>query len=97
MTVNALRPVVDSEYALLLAHEVVSSSSEGDFGNRRAVIKNVTGTAGVYLGGPDTAVGDRFLWESEDGSLSVDLEPGEALWGISDGADQTLHILVNGR
>jgi hypothetical protein len=96
MAVDASRLTLSNSYIAIAGHGAASGVA-GDQVNRRVLIKNVTATATIYIGGETDAVGQRFAWEPLDGPLSIDFEPDEELWGVSDGDDQVLHIISNGR
>ncbi|MDQ3933423.1 MAG: hypothetical protein M3340_02195 [Actinomycetota bacterium] len=74
------------------------ASSRSDQWTRRYLLKNVTGTASVYLGGTDAVTtGNGFEWTVADGPLEVELEPGEKLYGVVAATTQAVHVLRQGR
>jgi hypothetical protein len=90
------RPAVTST-ATLIAQNPRTSTSEGDFSSLRFIIKNITASASIFLGGSNVTTGNGFQWDVADGALEIELEPGEALYGIVASASQTLHVLQSGR
>jgi hypothetical protein len=78
---------------------VTTTSSRIAEGPLSLLIRNITGTANVYLetgnstGNATEAEG--FEWLSGDPALEIELWNGESLYGIvaSGGAEQHLHIL----
>lgn len=77
----------------------MTTQAQHDWGNRSFALKNLTGTATIYLGGDKTVTAQTgFPWEVADGPISrLDTEPGEELWGVSAGEDQTVAWLRQGR
>jgi hypothetical protein len=98
MAVTPTRVTVSSAAILIAENTSSSGGGEGDYRNWRFLVKNITGTDAIYLGGPGVTTGTGFRWDVADGPLSdFELEPGEQLFGISAGADQTVHVLREGR
>lgn len=96
MAVTATRPVAGVAATLLASN--AASGAEGDFRSTRVLLKNLTSTAPVFLGGDNTVTaGNGFQWDVSDGALEVTLEPGETLYGIVATTPQTLHVLGAGR
>jgi len=91
------RPAVDTTSGGVLIAQNTTSSGEADFGTKRALIKNLTGTASVFLGPQGVTTANGFQWDVADGPLEVELEPGEAIYGIVAATPQTLHVLAQGR
>jgi hypothetical protein len=61
------------------------------------LVKNTTASATVYLGGANTVTtGNGYAWAATDGPISVDLEPGETLYGIVASVTQVCHALKQG-
>lgn len=84
--------------AQLIGTNSATSDSEGDYRNRTLLVKNITGGT-VFLGGDNTVTtANGFQWvAATDGILSIDLEPGESLYGIVATGSLTLHTLRSGR
>lgn len=83
--------------ATLIASNVRTEAA--DWATRSFLVKNLTATASVFLNGANTvtAATPAFQWDAADGPLSVDLEPGEELYGIVAVTTQTVHVLRQGR
>lgn len=63
----------------------------------RFVLKNMTATASVFVGGDNITTGaDSFEWETGDSPLEVELEQGETLYGRVASGTQTIHVLQGG-
>lgn len=60
------------------------------------LMKNTTATATVFLGKGDVATGTGYPWAVADGQLTVDLAPGETLYGIVAAGTQTVKTLRAG-
>lgn len=101
MSITATRPAVTTSATLVASNALADDSSiqsSHDWAVRSFLVKNHTGTESVFLGPSDVAAGTpAFEWATTDGPLTVDLEPGEALYGIVVAATQTLHVLRVGR
>lgn len=97
MALAITRPVVDTTSGGVLIATNTTAAGEGDFGTRRALIKNPTATASVFLGPSGVSTATGFQWDVADGPLEVELEPGESLYGIVAATAQTLHVLAQGR
>lgn len=90
MTVIAGR--VDVEISAELIAAGPPSDSKGAIWSY--VVKNVTGTAPIFLGGgPAVTVINGFEWVVADGPLTIDLQAGEDLYGIVDEVTQTCHTM----
>lgn len=79
-----------------------SERSDSDAQAISVLIRNATATASVYLDvgpidGGTTSVADGFEWRTTDAPLEVVIEPGQALYAISGGVAQTIHVLRKGR
>lgn len=85
--------------AIAQGHDVDPGVDTDDYRTKTFIVKNVTGTQPVYLGKDTTEASavNGFAWAASDGTLTIDLEPGETLYGLSAGATQTLHTLEAGR
>lgn len=98
MAVTASRPSVGTS-ATLIASNASGDPGEGDYRSRTFVLRNVTATAPVFLGGSaavTTATG--FQWDAANApTLTVTLEPGESLYGIVTTTAQVIHALSIGR
>lgn len=83
----------------VLARNDAKYTGRADEWNRRSyLIKNVTASETVFLGGAGVATTTGFAWAAGDGALEVNLEPGEELLAIRGGlADQEVHVLAQGR
>lgn len=101
MAVMSTRPAITTTVTLIATNDladIASIQGSHDWATRSFLIKNSTGTASVFLGDSDvTAATPAFEWTTTDGPLSIDLEPGEALYGIVAVTTQTLHVLRQGR
>lgn len=96
MAVLAARPVADVTASLIASNTV--SDGEGDFRSRSYLIRNVTATAPVILGGDSAVtVASGFQWDAAAGAMEIVLEPGESLYGIVSATPQTIHVLSSGR
>lgn len=97
MAVTATRPVAGVT-ATLLATNSSGSPGEGDYRSRSYLLRNLTASAPVFLGGDNTVTtGNGFQWDSASGSVQITLEPGESLYGIVTATPQTIHVLSSGR
>lgn len=97
MAVTPSRATVTTS-AVLLASNAATDPGEGDYRNRRFIIKNSTGTASVFLGGSGVTTATGLEWAPDDGPLGdIELEPGESLYGIVAATTQTVHVLRTGR
>lgn len=95
MAVIATR--VDVGTSAVALATVPASSDIGDWPLRRFVLKNLTSTTSVWVGGSGTTTGNGFEWTPSDGPLEVQLEPGESLYAIVAAGTQTIHVLQSGR
>lgn len=59
--------------------------------------KNRTGTASLLLDGVTPVGSTSYEWEADEGPVTIPLEPNEAIYAKSMGADQEVHILRVGR
>lgn len=97
MAISASRTTVTST-ATLLATNASSTTVVGDYTALSFVLKNLTGTASIFLGGgAAVTTGNGFEWAPGDGPISIDLEPGESLYAIVAAGTQTVHSLTQGR
>lgn len=99
MAVAASRVTVPADGSVVTLASNPASSAEGDFRAVRVIVKNLTATAAIFIGGSGLTTGNGFQWEVADGSLAWDLEPGESLSGVTPNgtAAQTVHVLTGGR
>jgi hypothetical protein len=101
MAIVSTRPAVLTTATLIASNVLADAASiqeSHDYAVRSFLVKNFTGTASVFIGGSDvTAASPAFEWTTTDGPLTVDLEPGEELYGIVAATTQTLHVLRQGR
>lgn len=96
MAITAARVSVTSTATKIA--ENTASGGGADTATLSFVVKNVTATVTVYLAGANTVTtANGFQWDALDGPLAVDLEPGEALWGIVATTTQVMHVLGGGR
>jgi hypothetical protein len=97
MAVVVTRPVVGTS-ATLIAQNTASAGAD-DTATLSFIVKNVTGSATIWLNGTNAVSSSNGLqWDPSDGPLGdLWLEPGEALWGIVASVPQTLHVLGSGR
>lgn len=93
MAVAAAQVTVGTAATQIVAAAAVAS---GYVDRRSCVVKNITGTAAIFLGpaGVTTATGLR--WDTTDDPISMDLESGEELWGIVAATPQAVHVLASG-
>jgi hypothetical protein len=94
MSVAATQPEVGTDATLILANG--GDRGGADAGTVKALLRNETATATVFLGDAAVTIA-AFPWKTTDGPLEIELEPGEALYGIVDETPQTLHVLKQGR
>lgn len=77
--------------------ENTHSPVQGDFGAQSFVLRNLTQTATVYLGSDATVTNTGgFPWYVSDQPVSIELEPGESVWGYASSA-QAIAALKAGR
>lgn len=95
MAVVATRVNVGTTPGVLASNPV--SSAEGDFRTQRFLLRNLTATAAVFLGGSGTTSGNGFQWDPSTGALEVELEPGESLYAVVAVTAQVVHVLATGR
>ena len=96
MAVATSRPAVATTAGGTLIYSNAEASS-GDEYAVKVLLKNVTGTASVYLGPSGVTTATGFEWAPADGPLTWELEPGESLYGIVAATQQTVHVLKAGR
>ena len=99
MAVAATRVTVPADGSVVALASNSTSASEGDFRNRKVVLKNLTASAAIFLGGSGLTTGNGFQWDVTDGTLSWELEPGETLYGVTPSGTvaQVIHVLSGGR
>lgn len=97
MAIIPTRPAIAATATLIAINDRPAGDAEGNTWSY--LVKNLTGTAAVFLGGDNTVTAGTpaFQWDTTDGPLMVSLEPGEALWGIVTAVAQTLHVIRQGR
>jgi hypothetical protein len=91
MAVLGDRKTVTSAAALLLV-------DGNDWNGVTGILKNLTASASVYLGGDNTVTDTTgFAWDSTDGPLQLSLAPGEQLYArLASGAtSQVIHRLLS--
>lgn len=90
-----MRATISTSSAAIVANSKASSGSSADYDSQAFLVKRAPG-AGVSVfvesNAAATLVGG-FEWEPTDPPLQVELEPGEALYGITSSGSQVLHIL----
>jgi hypothetical protein len=96
MAISGARVSVTST-ATLIAQNTKATTSEGDYASLRAVAKNMTASAAIFLGGSGVTTATGFQWDFTDGAFEFELEPGEGLYGIVASVTQTVHVLTEGR
>ena len=102
MALVVTRPSVTTT-ATLIAENTTSATvdkpTEGgaDYFLVRFRVKNLTGTASIYLGPSGVTTANGFEWAVADGMLEFELEPGESLYGIVAATTQTVHAIKQGR
>lgn len=94
MSVVASRPSVTTSATKIAEN---TSGDTSDVSNLSFVVKNITGTAAIFLGPSGVTTSSGFQWDVADGPLAIDLEPGESLYGIVASTSQTCHVLGAGR
>jgi hypothetical protein len=100
MAVVQSRVTVGTSATLLASGPALGKQPGEDFSNYKFTLKNLTGTASVFLGGSDvtTSGGTGGLqWDAADGPGYFELEPGETLYGIVASVSQVVHVLKGGR
>ncbi len=98
MAIVASRPTVRTAPTLIAQNATPDDGpASGEAQSFSTIVKNVTGTGSVFLGGPDVTTLTGYEWTTADRPLSLDLEPGEKLYGIVAVAEQTVHVLRQGR
>jgi hypothetical protein len=89
------RPTAGTAASVLIEND--AQRRDPDASSLSFVLKNITATASVFLGDPGVTAANGFEWAPADGPLSIDLEPGEKLYGIVAVTQQALHALQAGR
>lgn len=97
MAVIASRVTVGTSATKIAENTSSSGGGEGDYRNRLFLLKNVTASEDIFVGGDGVTTGAGFLWAVVDGGLEIELEPGESLYGIVATTGQTVHVLEQGR
>jgi hypothetical protein len=83
---------------LTTATLIATNSGSGDDQSTKSfLVLNATATANIFLGDSGVTTGTGLQWASTDGPLSIDLEPGESLYGRVASTLQTVHVLGGGR
>lgn len=97
MAVAATRPTVTTTAGVIAAN--TGQPGDADSFTQSFWLQNVTATAIVYIGDATVTSSNGAQWDATKGLLSIDLEPGESLYGIVAAAQptQTLHVLKSGR
>lgn len=95
--VETFRRSVSTDAELLYEH--TGSGPAADFSSKRVALINVSGTqAEVTLGDEDVTTSTGARWTVAAGrTLSLELEPGEAIYGVVVAGTQSIDVLVNGR
>lgn len=94
MSVVASRPSVTTSATKIAEN---TSGDSTDVSTLSFVLKNLTASASIYVGPSGVTTSNGFEWAVSDGPLSIDLEPGEELYGIVASTSQTVHVLKAGR
>lgn len=99
MAIETSRKTVGTTATLLYAHPLLKSSSDGDQAAKHVALINTSGVqAAVVIGASDVTTSSGARWTVASGlSLSLDIEPGESLYGIVATGTQDIDVLVNGR
>lgn len=99
MAVVATRPAVDTTAGgtVIAAGLSTVEGEQSDIRAVRFLLKNLTGTASIFLGPSGVTTANGFEWKITDPPLEIELEPGESLYGIVAAAAQTVHALRQGR
>ncbi len=95
MSVTASHPIAGTVATLLASN--TSDRAAQDTGTVKALLRNTTASATVFLGDATVTIGAGFSWLTTDGPLEIELEPGESLYGIVAATPQTLNVLKQGR
>jgi hypothetical protein len=98
MAISAARVSVDTDATLLYEHPR-ASGDPGDYSAHSVALINTSVTpATVALGddGVTAATGARWIVEAGR-TLTLSIEPGEALYGIVAAGSQDIDVLVGGR
>lgn len=61
--------------------------------NRVALIHSISNTT-IYLGGSTVTTSTGFIFEKDDGALSVAVPAGETLYGIVETGTETVSVLL---
>ena len=61
--------------------------------NRVALIQSISNTT-IYLGASNVTTSTGFIFEKDDGALSVTLPAGETLYGIVSTGTETVSVLL---
>ena len=90
MAVVAHRQDVNANNAVAL---IDGNDTDGAVGT----VQNITGTAIIYLGGPDVDSVNGYPWDSANGEFAAELKAGEVLYGILANGQpvQTCAIIAN--
>lgn len=98
MSITTSRVSVGTSATLLYAHPQ-SAADAGDYNSKNVALLNVSAAPTTVVLGPSgvtAANGARWIVEAGR-TLSVAIEPGEALYGIVASGTQDVDVLVNGR
>lgn len=99
MAIQTFRRTVTTAATLLYSHPATSSSSEGDYPNKRVALINqaVTQTV-VVLGTSAVTAATGARWTVEAGrTFSLEIEPGESIYGIVAAGTQDIDVIAGGR
>ena len=96
MAIVVTQPAVGTS-ATLICQNTAGDPGEGDYRTRRFRIKNVTATAPVFIGPAGVTTANGYSFATADSPIVIELEPGEALYGIVTTTTQTLHVIQHGR
>ena len=96
MAIVVTQPNVTTS-ATLICQNNAGDPGEGDYRTRRFRIKNITATGPVVLGPAGVTAANGYSFAVADSPIVIELEPGEALYGIVAATAQTLHVSQHGR
>jgi hypothetical protein len=97
MALQTFQRTVNNTATLLAS--AAASSDVGDYKNVRVGLINVSATpTTVYIGPAGVTTGNGARWIVEAGrTLSLELEPGEEVYGIVASGTQSIDVIVGGR
>lgn len=95
MAINQIRIPVTAAATVIATNDRPPTDSEGN--KFCYLLKNAAATIDVYLGDANVTTSTGLLWGTADPPVSIDLEAGETLYGITTSGTATIHVLRQGR